>query len=67
MSSRVNDRDALMGAAEAITRQARLVHRAMRRNEAQLNVSSAIRSDWERLRVELSRIDPGFGNFDTDN
>ncbi|HET9528748.1 MAG TPA: peptidoglycan-binding domain-containing protein [Blastocatellia bacterium] len=67
MTSRVNDRDALMGAAEAITRQARLVHRAMRRNEARLNLSSAIRSDWERLRIELSRIDPGFGNFDTDN
>jgi peptidoglycan hydrolase-like protein with peptidoglycan-binding domain len=61
---RVNDPEAVTGAAEALVRQARLVNRVMRQNEARLNLPSSIRSDWEQLRIELSRINPSYGNLD---
>jgi peptidoglycan hydrolase-like protein with peptidoglycan-binding domain len=66
MASTVNDQDALRGAVESIVRQSRLINRAMNRSEARLNLSSSLRTDWERFRAELARINPSYGDFDTD-
>jgi hypothetical protein len=66
MASTVNDPDALRGAIESIVRQARLINRVMNRNQPRVNVSANLKDDWERFRAELARINPSYGDFDTD-
>ncbi|HSE98994.1 MAG TPA: peptidoglycan-binding domain-containing protein [Blastocatellia bacterium] len=61
-----SDTPALTGAVEALARQSRVINRFIRRSEAQLNLSSRFRSDWDQLRSDLSRINPSYGNFDDD-
>ena len=55
MSGRVTDPNAIKGGADSVIRQARLVHRVITRFGA-ARLSARVRSDWERLRNELSRI-----------
>ncbi len=63
MVGRVNDQDAIKGAADAVMRQARFVHRAFKRINRQ-TVSSTVWNDWDQLRNELTQITIVNSNLD---
>ncbi|HYP25775.1 MAG TPA: peptidoglycan-binding protein [Blastocatellia bacterium] len=56
MTSTVTDPEATRGAVESLSRQVRLVNRALRRNDSSLRISSVVRNDWDLLRAELKNI-----------
>ena len=63
MVSRVNDPDALKGAADSLMRQMRLTSRIMRRGG---QLSSIVTNDWAQLRNEVARISLTDTNLDND-
>jgi hypothetical protein len=62
---RVNDEDAVSGAAESVVRQARFVSRLLRRN-TNLNLSRSLQDSWNQLSEELKQITIVSSDLDTD-
>jgi peptidoglycan hydrolase-like protein with peptidoglycan-binding domain len=65
LTNNVRDPEALKGAADALVRQVRQVHRAMRR-EGGISLSNIVQTDWEQFRSEIARITLTDVNLDND-
>ncbi|HKG21301.1 MAG TPA: peptidoglycan-binding protein [Blastocatellia bacterium] len=67
MAGTITDSEANRSAAESLSRQVRLVFRAIRRNESALRLSTVVRNDWDQLRAELRNIGLTDAMLDNDN
>ncbi|HVF92543.1 MAG TPA: peptidoglycan-binding domain-containing protein [Blastocatellia bacterium] len=67
MATTITDSEANRSAAESLSRQVRLVHRALRRNDSALRLSTVVRNDWDQLKAELRNIGLTDSILDSDN